>query len=331
MTSVDRLRGPPRPIHVAAGRHACSALPLSLFLSLPVLPRRPQLLHVAPAPLACPGRSPHPGREPAICTLSVDVAPRAGLRAPRPCSAHSPRSAAAPPRSAATGEEKQGREARPPRPLCLASPRPPSLASGGCRGQGDAARRWREQGKPAVRRQRAAATSRGAREEEEGRAAARRQAAPHAGEGGGAATAADPRGPVAAARTLRAGEGKVAGAAPPPGGRGRVQRRPARGATAAVDERSRGRTRGGPPPARTRMSELPAAACDVASPRPTERRPGPLRRSELPRVGPPPPKHAGQRGGAGSDSALIRHGRPSSAARRSAMALLARRSSAPAR
>jgi len=34
MTSVDRLRGPPRPIHVAAGRHACSALPLSLFLSL---------------------------------------------------------------------------------------------------------------------------------------------------------------------------------------------------------------------------------------------------------------------------------------------------------
>ena len=34
LTSVDRLRGPPRPIHVAAGRHACSALPLSLFLSL---------------------------------------------------------------------------------------------------------------------------------------------------------------------------------------------------------------------------------------------------------------------------------------------------------
>src|SRR6185503_6060194 len=29
MTSVDCLRGPPRPIHVAAGRHACSALPLS--------------------------------------------------------------------------------------------------------------------------------------------------------------------------------------------------------------------------------------------------------------------------------------------------------------
>ncbi|KAG2646023.1 hypothetical protein PVAP13_2KG474200 [Panicum virgatum] len=41
MTSVDRLRGPPRPIHVAAGRHACSALPLSLFLSLSLSPRSP--------------------------------------------------------------------------------------------------------------------------------------------------------------------------------------------------------------------------------------------------------------------------------------------------
>ena len=196
MTSVDRLRGPPRPIHVAAGRHACSALPLSLFLSLPVLPRRPQLLRVAPAPLACPGRSPHPGREPAICPASASV-PRAHARLAR--------RAPPPPRHA---PPPQGREARPPRPLCLASPRPPSLASGGCRGQGDAARRWREQGKPAVRRQRAAATSRGAREEEEGRAAARRQAAPHAGEGGGAA--------VLLARAAAAAARRRRSCAPPP-------------------------------------------------------------------------------------------------------------------
>jgi len=44
MTSVDCLRGPPRPIHVAAGRHARSALPLSLFLSLsPRSPPAPRL------------------------------------------------------------------------------------------------------------------------------------------------------------------------------------------------------------------------------------------------------------------------------------------------
>ncbi|KAG2562570.1 hypothetical protein PVAP13_8KG272801 [Panicum virgatum] len=48
---------------------------------------RSHLLRVAPAPLACPGRSPHPGREPAICAprpclrLRLGVAQRrAGLR-----------------------------------------------------------------------------------------------------------------------------------------------------------------------------------------------------------------------------------------------------------
>jgi len=38
LTSVDRLRGPPRPIHVAAGRHACSALPPLSFSISPFSP-----------------------------------------------------------------------------------------------------------------------------------------------------------------------------------------------------------------------------------------------------------------------------------------------------
>ena len=139
MTSVDRLRGPPRPIHVAAGRHACSALPLSLFLSLPVLPRRPQLLRVAPAPLACPGRSPHPGREPAICPASASV-PRAHAWLAR-CAPPPPRHAPPPQgrRSRGGKHVRRGRSAlprhgRPASPAGDAGDRATQLGDGGSRG-----------------------------------------------------------------------------------------------------------------------------------------------------------------------------------------------------
>ena len=278
-------------------------------------------------------------RPSSVLSLLLPPLPRVGLRAPRPCSARSPRSAAAPPRSAATGEEKQGREARPPRPLCLASPRPPSLASGGCRGQGDAARRWREQGKPAVRRQRAAATSRGAREEEEGRAAARRQAAPHAGEGGGAAVLLASAAAAAACRrrrhsrrstrTPRQGPPSTplrGRSSPPRRAEPQGTLREGRLEGASTADRNPGSSP--PPPAtlprRGRPSRpappLRPAACRPAA---AEAR-RPERGSRIrQRADPPWPAELRR--------AQIRHGRPTSATRRSAMALLARRSSAPAR
>ena len=100
---------------VAYERSVCYRFPRPAAPTTPALPPPPlarsQLLHVAPAPLSCPGRSPHPGREPAICAprpclrLCLGVAQRgAGLRRSSAGLRRSPAGAAA------CGDEEVGVE-----------------------------------------------------------------------------------------------------------------------------------------------------------------------------------------------------------------------------
>ena len=112
MTSVDRLRGPPRPIHVAAGRHACSALPLSLSFSLS-LSLSPCSLAPAPTAPRCagPARLPRPVAAPWPRACHLHAIGRRGAPRRPPCPAPMLGSLAALRRRPATLRRHRGGEA----------------------------------------------------------------------------------------------------------------------------------------------------------------------------------------------------------------------------